>query len=252
MTKTNQLSRRSFVSLVAAAPPLLHAAGKKQLPVGLELYTVRDDLKKDRSATLQAVAKMGYECVEFFAPYYEWSADDVKQVRKQLDDLGMKCYSTHNGSKSFKEDGIEKAIELNKILGAKYIILASSGKISSIDDWKGVADTLNKGDSEMKKAGLHAGYHNHIDEWKAVDGKRPMDVLADNTEKSVVLQLDVGHCVAGGGDPVAWINEHPGRTKSLHLKDWSPDKEFKLLIGEGVVPWQKLFAAAESKGGAEY
>lgn len=232
-------------------PFLANAAGKK-LPVGLELYSVRKELMKDESATLQAVGKMGYECVEFYAPYYDWTPEHAKEVRKQLDGLGVKCYSTHNSGKSFSPEGIDKAIELNKILGAKYVVMASPGKVESIDDWKKVADKLNSANAKMKKSGLHSGYHNHIAEWKETDGKSPMKVLADSTDKSVVLQLDVGHCVAAGADPVAWINSHPGRIKSMHVKDWSPEKKFDLLIGEGTIKWKELFHAAESKGGVEY
>ena len=253
MIKGDQFSRRAFLSAIAAAPVAMAATQGKHIPVGLELYSVREELKKDESAALQGVAKMGYECVEFYAPYYDWTTDHAKEVRKQLDDLGIKCYSTHNGAKSFSSDGVGKAMELNKILGAKYVVLASPGeKVSSLDDWKRLAEMLNKGDEKMAGEGMHAGYHNHIDEWKPENGQIPMQVLADNTNKSVMLQLDVGHCIAAGADPVAWIDSHPGRIRSLHLKDWSPDKEFKVLIGEGVVPWKKVLAAAESKGGVEY
>ena len=80
----------------------------------------------------------------------------------------------------------------------------------------------------------------------------PMQVLADNTDKSIMLQLDVGTCVEMGKDPVAWIDSHPGRIKSLHLKDWSPDKGYKVLLGEGDAPWRAIFDAAESVGGTEY
>ena len=254
MTKGQPYSRRVFLSAIAATPLALKAATEgKHIPVGLELYSVRDELKKDETATLRGVGKMGYECVEFFSPYYDWTTDHAKEVRKLLDDLGMKCYSTHNGSKSFSEDGLSKAMELNGIIGAKYIVLASPGKVSSADDWKRVAEMLNKGNEKMAGQGLHAGYHNHIDEWKPVDGQMSaMQILADNTDKSVMLQLDVGHCVAAGADPVAWIEGHPGRIRSMHLKDWSPSKEFTVLIGEGVTPWKKLLATAESKGGVEY
>ncbi len=253
MTDRHYFSRRTFLLAAASTPFALRAATEgKHIPVGLELYSVRNELKKDESATLQGVAKMGYECVEFFSPYYDWTTDHAKEVRKQLDDLGVKCYSTHNGGKSFSSDGMEKAIELNKILGAKYVVLASPGKVSSADDWKRVAETLNKGNEKMAGAGLHAGYHNHIDEWKPIDGQSGMQVLADNTDQGVMLQLDVGHCIAAGADPVAWINTHPGRIRSLHLKDWSPEKEFSVFIGEGVAPWKKILAAAESKGGVEY
>jgi sugar phosphate isomerase/epimerase len=252
MSAREKFSRRGFLGTFSALPLAAMAASGKRIPIGLELYSVREELKKDPMGTLQGVAKMGYECVEFFAPYYEWTPEYTKEVRKQLDDLKLHCYSTHNGMGSFKPDGIGKAIELNKILGARYIVLASPGKISTIDGWKGVADTLNRANHTMAPHGLHAGYHNHDLEWKPIDGQKPMEVLAKNTDKSIMLQLDVGTCVETGNDPVAWVNSNPGRIRSMHLKDWSPQKGYRVLFGEGVVPWKKLFAAAESKGGAEY
>jgi len=227
------------------------AGASQHIPVGLELYSVRDELKKDLTGTVDGVAKMGYECVEFFAPYFDWTPDFAKQVRKQLDDLKIRCYSTHNGVESFG-NGLDHAIELNKILGAKYIVMASAGKVSTADDWKHVADTLNRANEQMASHGLHAGYHNHAAEWRPVNGQVPMHILADNTNKSIMLQLDVGTCVETGNDPVAWIDSHPGRIRSLHLKDWSPDKGYRVLFGQGSVPWKNVFAAAESKGGVEY
>ncbi len=244
-------SRRAFLA-VAGAAPFAAFAKKKQIPIGLELYSVRNELEKDLPATVQAVAKMGYECVEFFAPYYEWTPDYATQVRKQLDDLKIRCYSTHNNAVSFTSDGIGKAIELNKILGTRYIVMASAGKVAGLDGWKRVADTLNTANKRMASEGLHAGYHNHEAEWKPIDGQKPLEVLANNTDKSIMLQLDVGTCVAAGNDPVAWIDQHPGRIRSLHLKDWSPEKKYRVLFGEGVAPWKGIFAAAEKKGGVEY
>ena len=251
MTTELNFSRRELLTLLGVAPLVLGATGEK-VPVGLELYSVRNELTKDLVGTLQAVGGIGYDCVEFYAPYYDWTPDYAKQVRKELDGLKMRCYSTHNDHKAFTADGIKKAIELNKILGTKYIVMASPGEAKTPDDWKRVAELLNSGNQKMHGDGLRSGYHNHVQEWKAIDGKRPMDIIADNTDETVQLQLDVGHCVAGGGDPVNWIDSHPGRTRSLHVKDWSPDGGFEVLLGEGVVPWKEVFAAAESKGKVEY
>jgi sugar phosphate isomerase/epimerase len=252
MSRQGSFSRRSLLA-GAAVIPLARVLGKpKHVPIGLELYSVRDELKKDRSATLQAVAKMGYECVEFFAPYYDWTADDAKEVRKQLDDLGLRCYSTHNGLQSFAPEGLQKAIELNKVLGTKYIVLAHPGNVSTLADWKHIVEVLNTANHHMSSEGLHAGYHNHDVEWKPIDGQKPIELIAANTDKSIMLQLDVGTCLETGNDPVAWINQNPGRIRSLHLKDWSPDKGYRVLFGEGVAPWKKIFAAAQSIGGVEY
>ena len=117
MSRCEKVSRRSFVAAAAVAPWLRLWSKDKKIPIGLELYSVREALKKDQPGTLQAVAKMGYQCVEFFAPYYDWTVGDAKQVRKELNDLGIACYSTHNGLQSFTPEGLQKAIELNKILG---------------------------------------------------------------------------------------------------------------------------------------
>src|SRR3954466_11344578 len=111
-------SRRSFLATAAAAIPLVSAAGKK-IPVGLELYSVRDELQKDLMGTVRAVAKMGYQVVEFYSPYYDWKPEYAKEVRKLLDDTGIRCMSTHNSAKALSSDGIQKAIELNQILGSK-------------------------------------------------------------------------------------------------------------------------------------
>ncbi len=248
---SNTLSRRSLLAALAATPIAL-AAANKHIPIGLELYSVRDELKKDLMGTVQAVGKMGYECVEFYAPYYEWTPDYAKDVRKKIDELGVRCYSTHNSLTSFTGDGLTKAIELNKVLGTKFIVLAHPGKVEGIDGWKHIAEVLDQANDRMKNDGLHAGYHNHDVEWKPVDGQKPIELLAANTDKSIMLQLDVGTCVETGNDPVAWIQKNPGRIRSVHLKDWSPQKGYRVLFGEGVAPWKKIFAAAEGVGGVEY
>ena len=232
------------------------AAAKKgnKIPIGLELYSVRHELDKDPTGTLDKVAKMGYDCVEFYAPYYDWTPDHAKEVRQQLDQIKLRCYSTHNALKSFTPDGIEKAIELNKILGTHYVVLAHPGgpDVKTVDQWKQIADTLNQANKRLQTAGLHAGYHNHNAEWRPVDGQKPIEILAKNTDKSIMLQLDVGTCIEAGSDPVAWIDSNPGRIKSLHLKEWSPKDGYKVLFGEGDAPWKKIFAAAEKHGGVEF
>src|SRR5690349_12827265 len=111
------VSRRSFLAASAALPSALAAATNKKIPVGLELYSVRDELAKDLMGTVRAVAKMGYEVVEFYAPYFSWTLDRAKEVRKLMDDSGIKCNSTHNDMVSFTPEGQHKAIELNHILG---------------------------------------------------------------------------------------------------------------------------------------
>ena len=232
MAHNDFVSRRSFLALSGALPLAVTVGCGKHLPVGLELYSVRDGLKKDLTGTVTAVAKMGYQVVEFYAPYYDWTPEYAKEVRKLLDDLGVRCNSTHNGAATLTAAGLPKAIELNQILGAKFIVMASAGDIGTLDGWKAVADQLSQ--------------------FRAVDGKLPLEVIASGTPKDVMLQLDVGTCLEVGYDPVTWIEAHPGRIHSIHCKDWQRGKGYDVLFGEGDAPWPKIFAAAESTGGVEF
>ncbi len=257
----SKLSRRSFLASGLAAGalgPLALRAANSKIPIGLELYSVRGELAKDLPATITAVAKMGYPIVEFFAPYYQWTGEYAKQVRKQMDDLGIRCHSTHNnGLQSFSGDTMQKAIDLNKILGSRYIVMSTAGRVTGLDGWKSLGETITRACEKFRAVDLRAGYHNHQAEFRPIEGKRPIEVLAANTPKDFMLQFDVGTCVEVGSDPVAWIEANPGRINSLHCKDWAPgtredEKGYRVLFGEGVCPWAKIFEAAERVGGVEY
>lgn len=250
----NVLSRRSFLAMSAMLPWALRAPGATPIPVGLELYSVRNALKQDPTGTVRAVAGMGYQCVEFYAPYFEWTESQTKDMRKLLDDLGIRCYSTHNDSSYLGPEKISRARDLNLILGCKYVVMASSHEKAGLDGWKTVADSLNFAAEKLEPSGLQPGYHNHQAEFTPDGGIRPIEILAKNTKSSVMLQLDVGTCIEAGSDPVAWIRSNPGRIRSLHLKEWSPEpgKGYTVLFGEGVANWKAIFEAAESAGGVEY
>jgi hypothetical protein len=153
MISDHAVSRRSFLAATGAAG-LAFAAPGSAIPVGLEMYSVRDELAKDLPGTVREVARAGYQVVEFYAPYYKWTTDYAKEVRKMTDNLGIKCNSTHNGGESFTADGLSKAIELNQILGAKYIIWASAGNPKNLDGWKAVAEKLSATSEKLKPLGM--------------------------------------------------------------------------------------------------
>src|SRR5260370_1816851 len=120
-------SRRSFLAMSAMLPwAFKSAAAINSIPIGLELYSVRDALKQDPEGTVRAVAQMGYQSVEFYAPYFEWSESQTKQMRKLLDDLGIRCFSTHNDSSYLSPEKIGRARDMNLILGSQYGVLASA------------------------------------------------------------------------------------------------------------------------------
>jgi len=250
----NRSSRRSFLALSAMLPWALRARASTSIPVGLELYSVREALKRDPAGTVRAVAQLGYECVEFYAPYFDWSESETKQMRKLMDDLGIHCFSTHNDEAFFKPENLERARDRNLILGSKYVVLSSSAQKSALDAWKALADSLNTIADKLEPSGLRVGCHNHQVEFRPIQGQRPIEVLAKNTKRSVMLQLDVGTCIEAGSDPVEWIRSNPGRIRSIHCKDWLPEpgRGYTVLFGEGVADWKKIFEAAESVGGVEY
>jgi sugar phosphate isomerase/epimerase len=243
----------------AADAPNPGVAGKK-FPIGLELYSVRDALKRDLPDTLRTVAKIGYEVVEFYAPYFDWTPPKAKEVRTLMDGLGLRCFSTHNHMESFTPGvGMGHAIELNQILGARHLILASPpAGVESVAGWTRTCGQLTEAATQFKAHGLSAGFHNHRTEWKTLPGgQRVMDVIAANTPPEFVLQFDVGTCMEAGADPIAWIKANPGRIKSVHLKDWAPgeaaaEKGYRVLFGDGVSPWKDIFSAVESVGGVEF
>ena len=276
-TSNDALSRRKFLALsgmipallvaqsassraFAAAPAQSRGKNPKKYPIGLELYSVRTELAHDLPNTLRAVAKIGYEAVEFYAPYFDWTIPYAKEVRSLMDDLGLRCYSTHNHIDSFVSgDGIGRAIELNQILGARHLILATAPKgTEGLEGWKNLCGRLTAVVAQLQPHGLTAGFHNHQTEWAPLaGGQRVMDCIAANTPAEFVLQFDVGTCLEAGADPVAWIKANPGRIKSVHLKDWAPgnpaeNKGYRVLFGEGVAPWAAIIAAVESVGGLEY
>ena len=248
------ISRRAFLGAAAAAPLAFGTTlrGWADVPVGLELYSVRGELARDLLGTVAAVGKMGYQVVEFYAPYLDWTPETARNVRKVLDDSGLTCHSTHNNGPSFTPDGLKKAIELNQIIGSRALIMASAPRATGIDAWKGVADQLTSIAAQLKPLGMVTGYHNHQIEWRPIDGTRPMDVLAAGTPRDVILQFDVGTCLEVGADPLAWIAANPGRIRSVHCKDWSAARGYGTAFGEGEAPWKAIFAAAEKTGGVEY
>src|SRR5664279_738612 len=190
------LSRRTFLAITgavpavfatqlsvrgsAAAPATPEPAGAKRYPIGLELYSVRGELARDLPDTLKTVAKLGYEVVEFYSPYFKWTPAYAKDVRAQMDDLGLRCYSTHNGFESFAPgENLAHAIELNQIFGTRYLVLASApGRTSGVEGWKHLCEQLTTAVEQLKPHGLSAGYHNHQAEWAKLDnGQRIICLL---------------------------------------------------------------------------
>jgi len=225
----------------------------RKIPVALQLYSVREDCAKDLVGTLKAVAEMGYEGVEF-AGYHGRSA---QELRKILDDLGLKVAGTHTGIDTLRGDELKKTIEFNQILGNKFLIIPWIGEEwrRTKDDWLRFADFLNELAEKVKPEGMFVGYHNHHFEFQQkFDGQTLWDILFSATKPEVVMQLDTGNAMHGGvsADEILEIlKRYPGRAKTIHLKEFSSTNP-KAVLGEGEVKWKEVLTLCDTVGGTEW
>lgn len=255
------LSRRTFLKTTAVSIAAAYTAGtgcneqsslgkaKRKIPLGLQLYSVRTECQKDLPATIEAVAKIGYQGVEF-AGYYDYSAKDL---RKLLDDNGLKCCGTHAQFDTLLGDNLPKTIEFNKIIGNKYLIVPwlDPNKYSSAEGWKNAAEVFNELAEKVKPHKMQVGYHNHSHEFKPVDGQVPWDIFFGNTRKDVIMQFDTGNAMHGGGDAIPYLKRYPGRAVTVHLKEYSATNK-NAIIGEGDIPWEELLTLCETIGGTKW
>ena len=170
---------------------------------------------KDLPGTVTAVAKMGYQVVEFYSPYFDWTVDKAKEVAaKAADDLGIKRLVTTTVGSRWATVSPRPSSSIRSSAASGHCPGRSRQDSAGLDGWKALADRLSAASEKLKPLGMAAGFHNHQLEWRPVEGKRPMDILAANTPKDVVLQLDCGTCVEAGADPVAWIKANPGGSRA--------------------------------------
>jgi len=147
-------------------------------------------------------------------PYFSWTPDQTKDMRKLLDDLGIRCNSTHNDSKALAADGLTKAIELNQILGSKTIVLASPGRVTSADGWKEVPARLSSAQESLRRSACGPDITTISPSSSPMDGgKRPIEIIAENTPKGVMLQLDIG--TAWRPDPILSRGSMPIQDASI-------------------------------------
>jgi len=226
------------------------AFGAKVKRIGLQLYTVRDQMQKDFEGTLARVAQTGYDEVEF-AGYFSKTPQEVKQILKKN---GLKTPSSHIGLELFEKE-LPKTIETAKILGQKYLVcpFLAENQRKTIDDYKKLADLFNKVGADCKKAGLRFAYHNHAFEFESKDGQMPYDVLLQSTDpKLVKMELDLYWLVKANQDPVAYFNKYPGRFELVHVKDMdkTPKQDFA-AVGTGSMDFKTIFQASK-KGGIKH
>ena len=256
------LSRRGFLAMAGACAPSLLAQNKKHIPVGLLIYAVLADWKKDFDGTLTAVAKMGYEGVEF-TQYEKWTTEKAKETRKLMDSLHMKVFATHTEPEYFVPgDKMKSMIELNQILGTQTVCcvrglgetptgIGYHAASPGMDGWRELTDVLQKAAETLKRSKMGCSFHNHAVEFQPKDGVKPIDILAKS--KDLTFHIDVNVCRRAGSDPVAFMKQYPKKTDCLLLTDGPADADRHApALGKGDTNWKEVFATAESVGGVKY
>ena len=249
------MKRRTFLqtaalSTLAATSLSRYAAGqdeKKKIPIAVQLYSVRNAAQKDLAATLAGIAKLGYDGVEF-AGYY---GKDPKDIRKMLDDNGLKCSGTHTGIGEFRGDRFERTAELHKTLGTKFMIVPGGidGDLHDVEKNKRIAEEFNKLAEKAKPLDLFIGYHAHSGDAKLIDDMPAWERFFDATVPEVIMQMDIGNYKDGGGDPYKMIEKFKGRSKTVHLKESGQGQP---ILGSGTVDWKRSFELCETIGGTEW
>ena len=223
-----------------------------RIPVALQLWSVREDCARDLEGTLEAVADIGYEGVEF-AGYHGRSAEGL---RRMLDDLGLEAAGTHVGIDTLLGDELERSIGFNRVLGNRFLIVPMMPEEmrASQASWLEAARLLNGVAERLRPEGMRTGYHNHVVEFQPMDGEHPWDTIFKTAVQDVVMQLDVGHAMRAGVGPdelLEILKRYPGRATTVHLKAYSSTNE-NALIGEGEVKWREFFSMCETVGGTEW
>src|SRR5271170_5111899 len=267
------MSRRNFVKTASASVAFAAVcteaswliANPLGLPLGLQLYSVRDLLPKDYEGTLEQLSAMGYREVEA-AGFFGRSASDVKHTMEQA---GLRCVSAHY-SYADLAPRLDDIVEFGKALGLEYIICASPGipegtsaksadkkvarEAMTLDDWRWNAEQFNRLGERVNAAGMKFGYHNHTAEFRAVKGVVIYDELLRLTDPAkVTMEMDCGWVIVGGKNPVDYLRRYPARISMLHVKDFKlsgapgsdTDPPPSAELGRGSIDYRPIFVAAK-------
>jgi sugar phosphate isomerase/epimerase len=267
-----RISRRTFLKTASAsavcaalwngAPPLM--ANPLGLPLGLQLYSVRDILPKDYEGTLKQLAALGYKEVEA-AGFFGHSPSEVKQA---MDHAGLHCVSAHYSLKDLLPK-MDETIQFGKDLGLQYIVCSSpmlkdasrvkdpassaARELMTLDDWRWNADQFNRIGERVNAAGMRFAYHNHTPEFRSENGVLFYDELMKTTDPArVSMELDCGWAAAAGQKPVELLSRYATRISMLHVKDFKMGHGVVPLpappsteLGHGVIDYHPIFEAAK-------
>lgn len=228
-----------------------NAEAAPTLPIALQLYTVRDLTGKDFTGTLKEVAKIGYDGVEF-AGYGKLPAKDL---RKLLDDLGLRCAGTHEGFDRL-EKNLDEVIEYNKIIGNRFLVCPSmpeEWRNRGAEGFTAFGERMNPIGERAMKTGMQLCYHNHNFEFKEENGALLIESLLKAADpKLVKSEVDVYWVEYAGQDPAAFITRHSGRCPLIHMKDMAKVDRGFAPVGTGTLDTKGIIKAARANKAAWY
>jgi len=257
------LSRRQFFARSAAG---LTAAGYLSngalelraaplgLPIGCQVFPIREQLTADFAGTLKEIAGVGYRVIEFCSPpsfvkmgFASFVGMKASEIRDKITGAGLQVVSCHFQFTELKEH-LDERIEFAQELGLKQMVVATIPlwrRDATMAEWLQAADEMNKLGEQTHKAGIQLGYHNHHIEFEKIDGVLIFDELMSRFDKKLVKsQFQVADAMRLGYDPVTFLTKYPGRFLSLHLQDWLIAEKKNVPIGQGSIDWRKIFSAA--------
>ena len=216
-----------------------------QLPIALQLYTVRDETEKDFIGTLRRVAEIGYPAVEFAG----FGGLSAKELRGVLAELNLQPASAHIGIDELTNTP-GAVIDYQLELGNQFVVIPWMAGHADLAGWEEEARRLNEIGALLKQNNLQLCYHNHAHEFDRIDGERGLDVLYRLTDPGLLkAELDLYWVKKGGEDPVQYVQRYAGREPLLHIKDMADDDKGSFTeIGAGILDWKAIFAAAQGTG----
>ena len=261
------MNRREFINKSAALLAVGSIAGSEVFAadaakankgrIGIQLYSVRNDLPKDFEGTLKKISAMGYSLVETYGlngdKFFNYTTKDLRTLLK---DMGMKMSGTHAGSGLLPADTNAPEWDYWKKLavavksgGGKWAVQAGYPGARTVDDLKRIAEHFNRVGEVCKKGGVKFAYHNHNAELGKIDDVVILEYLIRNTDRKLVsFQLDMGHAVRGGADCVRLLREFPGRFPLWHASDYHSTNRRYVDLGKGSVPYKAMFDLPKTGG----
>ena len=261
------MNRRHFIrsgaALLAAgsiAPQQLYAADAAKANkgrIGIQLYSIKDEIAKDLKGSLKKLSDMGYSMVE----PYGFTKDDffgvtMKTLSSMVKDMGMSISGSHiwssisvNNPTDKEWDFWKNCSAILKSGGGKWAVQSSMPEVKTLDDLKRVVSYFNRAGEICKKGGVKFAFHNHMESFKDIEGETILDFMLKNTDpKLVFFQLDLGHTVNGGGDCLHYIRDYPKRFALWHASDFDAASRKYTDVGKGSVPYPALFELAKQSG----